>query len=181
MGQSPQDKAIGAAQTAANQAEARQQQLLEDFQKRAEGYEAKALEAAPKLGLLAGTSPEDYVKGTRQGFEQYVSGLQGKYEPLLTQFDPNLLGSPSQQRLVSSLAESTGEFNRGISDASRRSASDLYQTLAAAVPAAEQIAGSPGTNLMLDPLARALSERPPVTPKKSAKDLGYVDYMRYSV
>jgi hypothetical protein len=181
MGQSPEERAAGAAANAANAAVAQQQKLIKDIYDRAEQYESKALESIPKLSQLAGRLPEDYVTGTRGDFERYTQGLQEQFGQKLAQFDPNVLGSPSQQRLRTSLGESTDAYTRGLTDASSRTTSDIYKTLAVAIPAGEALARSSATNLMLDPSSMWLATKPPLTPKKSSQDLGYADYMRYNV
>jgi len=181
MGESPGQRAQRAAQQAADKAFQAQQDLIADINKKAYGYETKALEAIPSLGLLSGTSPIDYVKGTRQQFQDYTNVLQNKYEKELKDLDPNILYSPSMERAGKTLREAVDEFTQRTGDVSRKTSADLYRTLAVGPRVAEQLASSAATNLTLDPDIMEMAARPRVTPPKSAQDLGYADYMRYNV
>jgi hypothetical protein len=181
MGESPEARAQRAAREAADQAYARQQELISDIGKKAETYETKAKDLIPALSSLAGKTPTEYVTGTRKGFEDYVGQLQGKYEPLLTQFDPNVLGSPSSKRLNESLLESAGLFTQGVSDVGRRTSADLYRTLAAGPEIARSLASSSATNLALDPTIMGLATNPPIKTELDPGKLGYSQYMKYNV
>lgn len=181
MGESPEARAQRAAREAADQAYTRQQELIADIGKKAVDYETKAKELIPTLSTLAGRSPTEYVAGTRKGFEDYVGQLQGKYEPLLTQFDPKVLGSPSSQRLNESLLGSAGLFTQGVSDVGRRTSADLYRTLAAGLEIARTLASSSATNLALDPEIMRLATNPPIKTELNPGKLGYSQYMQYNV
>ena len=169
MGESPEARAQRAAREAADQAYVRQQELISDINKKAETYETKAKDLIPVLSSLAGKTPTEYVTGTRKGFEDYVGQLQGKYEPLLNKFDPNILGSSSSERLNKSLLGSAGMFTQGVRDVSRGTSADLYRTLAAGPQIAKNLAESSATNLALDPEIMRLAINPPI-------NLGKRDY-----
>ena len=181
MGESPEARAQRAAREAADQAYVRQQELITDIGKKAETYETKAKDLIPILSTLAGTSPTEYVTGTRKGFKDYVGQLQGKYEPLLTQFHPGVLGSPSSELLNESLLESAGLFTQGVSDVGRRTSADLYRTLAAGPEIARTLASSSATNLALDPEIMRLATNPPIKTELNPGKLGYSQYMQYNV
>lgn len=181
MGESPEARAQRAAREAADQAYVRQQELISDINKKAETYETKAKDLIPVLSSLAGKTPTEYVTGTRKGFEDYVGQLQGKYEPLLNKFDPNILGSSSSERLNKSLLGSAGMFTQGVRDVSRGTSADLYRTLAAGPQIAKNLAESSATNLALDPEIMRLATNPPIKTELNPGKLGYSQYMQYNV
>ncbi len=181
MGESPEARAQRAAKQSVDEALERYEKLEKKVKDQAIAYETKAKDLIPTLSTLAGTSPTEYVTGTRKGFEDYVGQLQGKYEPLLTQFDPNVLGSPSSKRLNESLLGSAGLFTQGVSDVGRLTSADLYRTLVAGPEIARTLASSSATNLALDPEIMKLATNPPIKTELNPGKLGYSQYMQYNV
>jgi hypothetical protein len=181
MGESPEARAQRAAREAADQAYARQQELISDIGKKAETYETKAKDLIPTLSSLAGKSPTEYVTDIRKDYKNYLADVTNKYEPLLRGFDPGVLGSPSSKRLNESLLGSAGLFTQGVSDVGRRTSADLYRTLAAGPEIARSLASSSATNLALDPTIMGLATNPPIKTELDPGKLGYSQYMKYNV
>jgi hypothetical protein len=162
MGASPQQKAMEAAKESVERAVGRQEMLLANINRGRKRYEQKSKNQLGKLEKASGTKLPDYISAVQGQFGNIptIEATQQKYEQALSGFDPNLIGSASDQRLRQSLTESAQQYAQGISDVAGDVSGRLYQTLGAPTAVFEDLTSSAATNLQRDPLAMMMATRP---------------------
>jgi hypothetical protein len=162
MGASPQQKAMEAAKASVEEAQKQQQQLYKDIKGRSKTYQNKALGQLKTLEGAAGTTLPDYIAAAKSQFGEIptIQATQQKYQDMLSNFDPGLIGSASDQRLRDSLMQSAQQYAQGISNVAGEVSGRLYKTLDEPQKQFERLAGSAATNLQLDPMAMMMATRP---------------------
>jgi hypothetical protein len=162
MGASPQQKAMEAAKQSVEEAQAQQQKLYQDIKGRSQTYSKKALGQLETLEGASGTTLPNYISAVKQQFGNIptIEATQQKYQQALSNFDPGLIGSASDQRLRQSLMQSAQQYSQGISDVAGEVSGRLYQTLDAPKAVFEDLASSAATNLQLDPMAMMMATKP---------------------
>jgi hypothetical protein len=162
MGASPQQKAMEAAKASVEEAQKQQQQLYQDIKGRSKTYQNKALGQLETLEGAAGTTLPDYISAAKSQFGEIptIQATQQKYQDMLSNFDPGLIGSASDQRLRDSLMQSAQQYAQGISNVAGEVSGRLYKTLDEPQKQFERLAGSAATNLQLDPMAMMMATRP---------------------
>ena len=162
MGASPQQQAMNAARESVEAAQAQQKKLYKDIRGDAQSYKKRAKGQLGRLEEASGTKLPDYISAVQGQFGNIptIEATQQKYEQALSGFDPNLIGSASDQRLRQSLTQSAQQYAQGIGDVAGEVSGRLYQTLGAPKAVFEDLASSPATNLQLDPMAMLMATKP---------------------
>jgi len=162
MGASPQQQAMNAARESVEEAQAQQKKLYKDIRGDAQSYKQRAKGQLQQLRRDAGDTLPQYIKAVKKQFGDIptIEATQQKYEQALSGFDPNLIGSASDQRLRQSLTQSAQQYTQGIGDVAGEVSGRLYQTLGAPKAVFEDLASSPATNLQLDPMAMLMATKP---------------------
>jgi len=182
MGKSAKKSSNNAAAMAAaisvNNAMAAQQQSIADLRNQAATYEAKTKTAQDQLETLFGSTGKEAADTYTKNFYNTLANITAEYKPKFENFDPNLLGSDSTQRLNKSLRESSAAYKQGVQDVSEQGSARLYQTLATPITAFNALEKNPAFNLQYDPVAMSLATRPPtirsdVESMKNLYDWGY--------
>ena len=180
MGASPQQQAMDAARESVESAVGRQEMLLANIKRGRKRYQQKAKGQFQQLRRDAGDTLPQYIKAVKKQFGDIptIEATQQKYEQALSGFDPNLIGSASDQRLRQSLTQSAQQYAQGIGDVAGEVSGRLYQTLGAPKAVFEDLASSPATNLQLDPMAMLMATKP----KTIRSDVGSMkDLYTYNV
>ena len=162
MGASPQQKAFEAAKQSVEAAQAQQKKLYRDIKGRAKTYSNKALGQLDTLEGASGTTLPDYISAIKQQFGNIptIESTQQKYQQALSNFDPGLIGSSSDQRLRQSLDQSARQYAQGIGNVAEQVSGRFYDTLGAPKTVFEDLASSAATNLQLDPMAMMMATKP---------------------
>lgn len=162
MGASPQQKQMEAMQGAISSALEQQKKLTKGIKKDVKKTRGRALDQLETLETAAGTTLPDYIAAATRQFGNIptIEATQQKYEQALSNFDPGLIGSASDQRLRQSLMQSAQQYSQGIGDVANKVSGRLYQTLGAPKAVFEDLASSPATNLQLDPMAMMMATKP---------------------
>jgi len=151
-----------AAKASVEEAQKQQQQLYQNIKGRSKTYQNKALGQLETLEGAAGTTLPDYIAAAKSQFGEIptIQATQQKYQDMLSNFDPGLIGSASDQRLRDSLMQSAQQYAQGISNVTGEVSGRLYKTLDEPQKQFERLAGSAATNLQLDPMAMMMATRP---------------------
>jgi len=159
---SPQQKAMEAAKASVESALRQQQELFSDIKDTSRDYQKKAQTQLDILESAAGTTLSKYIQAAQSQFGPIptIQATQQKYQDMLSSFDPNLIGSLSEQRLRSSLNRSAQDYGQGISTVANEVSGRLYKTLDEPQKQFERLAGSAATNLQLNPMAMMMATRP---------------------
>jgi len=162
MGASPQQKAMDAARESVEMAVGRQEMLERNIRRRSTGFEKKAKGQLETLESAAGTTLPDYISAAKSQFGEIptIQATQQKYQDMLSNFDPGLIGSASDQRLRDSLIQSAQQYAQGISNVAGEVSGRLYKTLDEPQKQFERLAGSAATNLQLDSMEMRMATRP---------------------
>ena len=162
MGASPQQKAMDAARESVEMAVGRQEMLERNIRRRSKGFEKKAKGQLQDLESAAGTTLPDYISAVKGQFGpiKTIQDTQNEYMQMLQGFQPNLIGSQSEQNLRNSLRQSAQDYAQGISNVAGEVSGRLYKTLDEPTKQFEQLASSPATNLFLDPIAMRMAKNP---------------------
>lgn len=162
MGASPQQQALDAAKQSVEEAQELQQKLYRDIRGRAQNYKGKLGAGIKKLEKASGTTMPAYIRAVKRQFGSIptIESTQEKYQQMLSGFDPNLIGSSSDERLRQSLAQSAQQYTQGLGDVAGQISGRLYETLGAPQTVFENLASSAATNLQLDPMAMMMATKP---------------------
>jgi hypothetical protein len=162
MGATPGQQQMDAARQSVEMAVGRQEMLEKNIRRRSKGFEKKAKGQLEILESAAGTTLPDYISAVKGQFGEIpsIQATQQKYQDMLSNFDPDLIGSASDQRLRDSLMQSAQQYAQGISNVAGDVSGRLYKTLDEPQKQFERLAGSAATNLQLDPMAMMMATRP---------------------
>jgi hypothetical protein len=162
MGASPQQKALEAAKQSVEAAQSQQRKLYRNIKGSARTYGKKAMGQLDTLEGASGTTLPDYISALKQQFGNIptIEATQQKYQQALSNFDPGLIGSASDQRLRQSLMQSAQQYAQGIGGVAEDISGRFYDTLNAPKAVFEDLASSAATNLQLDPMAMMMATKP---------------------
>jgi|DEB0MinimDraft_6_1074348.scaffolds.fasta_scaffold02238_1 hypothetical protein len=162
MGASPAQKARDDANKAVSKAMRMQRKLAKQIESKAEEREQTALSQLETLEAAAGTKLPDYISAVQSQFGNIptIEATQQKYQDMLSNFQPGLIGSTSEQNLRNSLMQSAQQYAQGVSGVAGEVSGRLYKTLDEPQKQFEKLAGSAATNLQLDPMSMMMATRP---------------------
>lgn len=155
----------GKAQDIINAAVQRQQEVRQQLEGKGASYIERSEASQQALDRLFGRSGAEALKKYETKYETELPKLTEEYRKRQEEFKPSILNLKDPESSFNLLADvlrgSAQEFATGIDQAGTRSASRLYQALAAPVAGFEAIANRPTFNKLYDPTYMELAKKPP--------------------
>lgn len=112
---------------------------------------------------ITGVTPEDYITGVNERFTPYFNQEFDQARGQVQNFQPGLLGSPSNEMLMNQLAGIAGTFEGGVQRMGEAGSQRLQALPRTAEEIADRAFNSPSSNLMRDPRALRMAAAPQTT------------------
>jgi len=112
---------------------------------------------------VTGVTPKDYMARINREFAPYFNQEFDQARGQVQNFQPGLLGSPSNEELMNQLAGIAGTFEGGVQRMGEAGSQRLQALPRTAEEIADRAFNSPSSNLMRDPLALRMAAAPQTT------------------
>jgi len=178
FGNLPTSYGAGVAQEQVDKSISQIKDLINEIKNQTLAYRGLGDQETEKLGGLSGLGIPDYRVSSIDQFNKGVQRERDYGTGYLTDYDPNILKSPSVSRFNQAIGSASSQYANALKGLGERGSQRMFEAAVAPIPAFKQIADDKDFNNLLNPEFMNLASNPMTV--NMDKDR-YKPYMQYNV
>lgn len=178
FGNQPTSYGAGVAQEQVERSISQIKDLINEIKNQTVAYRNLGDQETEKLGGLSGLQIPEYRVSSIDQFNKGVQRERDYGTGYLTDYDPNILKSPSIGRFNQAIGSASSQYANALKGLGERGSQRMFEAAVAPIPAFKQIANDRDFNNLLNPEFMNLASNPMTV--NMDKDR-YKPYMQYNV